>query len=70
MQYMHTHATVYAFQSILSVYCFDTIHDPFINLFRGLRFSETHIHCTFYLQRGQLIRKVLTIKRNGTYVHK
>lgn len=55
---MHTHATVYAFQSILSVYCFDTIHDPFINLFRGLRFSETHIHCTFYLQRGQLIRKV------------
>jgi hypothetical protein len=51
MQYMHTHATVYAFQSILSVYCFHTIHDSFVNLFRGLRFSETHTDCTFHLRR-------------------
>jgi len=70
IQYMHTHATVYTFQSILSVYCFDTIHNPFVNPFRGLTFSETDIHCTFYLQRGQVIRKVLTIKGNRSYIHK
>jgi len=70
IQYMHTHATVYTFQSILSVYCFDTIHNPFVNPFRGLTFSETDIHCTFYLQRGQVIRKVLTIRGNRSYIHK